>query len=141
MMPWQPPAEPITPWQPPAKPLSRSEPPQVVTQSVIKLEPPSVEQSVPKLKPSKRTKRKPAKEKPAKKVESEDPSRPASPKWEPPLWREQLENIKKMREARDAPVDTMGAAALPDKTAPPVVRQETGVVLFSTVLRIVILLR
>ena len=29
--------------------------------------------------------------------------------WEPPLWRQQLENIIKMRENRDAPVDLMGA--------------------------------
>ena len=29
--------------------------------------------------------------------------------WEPPLWRQQLENISKMREIRDAPVDLMGA--------------------------------
>ena len=29
--------------------------------------------------------------------------------WEPPLWRQQLQNIIKMREARDAPVDLMGA--------------------------------
>ena len=29
--------------------------------------------------------------------------------WEPPLWRQQLENISKMREVRDAPVDLMGA--------------------------------
>ena len=29
--------------------------------------------------------------------------------WEPPLWREQLANIVKMREKRDAPVDIEGA--------------------------------
>ena len=29
--------------------------------------------------------------------------------WEPPLWRQQLQNIIKMRELRDAPVDLMGA--------------------------------
>lgn len=29
--------------------------------------------------------------------------------WEPPLWRQQLQNISKMREIRDAPVDLMGA--------------------------------
>jgi hypothetical protein len=29
--------------------------------------------------------------------------------WEPPLWRQQMENISKMREKRDAPVDLMGA--------------------------------
>ena len=29
--------------------------------------------------------------------------------WEPPLWKQQLQNIVKMREARDAPVDLMGA--------------------------------
>lgn len=29
--------------------------------------------------------------------------------WEPPMWRQQLKNITKMRETRDAPVDLMGA--------------------------------
>lgn len=29
--------------------------------------------------------------------------------WEPPMWRQQLQNIVKMRETRDAPVDLMGA--------------------------------
>ena len=29
--------------------------------------------------------------------------------WEPLLWRKQLQNISKMREIRDAPVDIMGA--------------------------------
>ena len=29
--------------------------------------------------------------------------------WEPPLWRQQLQNIVQMREKRDAPVDLMGA--------------------------------
>lgn len=29
--------------------------------------------------------------------------------WEPPMWRQQLQNIIKMRETRDAPVDLMGA--------------------------------
>lgn len=29
--------------------------------------------------------------------------------WEPPMWRQQLQNIIKMREIRDAPVDVMGA--------------------------------
>lgn len=40
-------------------------------------------------------------------------------KWEPPLWKEQYENIRTMREGRDAPVDTSGAFTLPDSTAPP----------------------
>ena len=38
-----------------------------------------------------------------KKEEEEDDG------WEPPLWRQQLQNIVKMRETRDAPVDLMGA--------------------------------
>lgn len=44
-----------------------------------------------------------------KKEEEEDDG------WEPPLWRQQLENIKKMREKRDAPVDMMGAHALAEQ--------------------------
>ena len=38
-----------------------------------------------------------------KKEEEEDDG------WEPPLWHQQLQNIVKMREIRDAPVDLMGA--------------------------------
>ena len=42
----------------------------------------------------------------------------ASTRWEPIKWREQLENIKLMRASRDAPVDTIGAAALPKSSLP-----------------------
>ena len=40
-------------------------------------------------------------------------------KWEPPLWRKQLENIYTMRKNRDAPVDTMGCDVISDATAAP----------------------
>lgn len=33
-------------------------------------------------------------------------------KWEPTMWRIQYENIKTMRENRDAPVDLMGCESL-----------------------------
>ena len=36
---------------------------------------------------------------------------------EPPKWRQQLDNIRKMREKRDAPVDHEGAKALGDSSA------------------------
>lgn len=39
--------------------------------------------------------------------------------WAPKNWREQYENIKKMREKSDAPVDTVGASKLADATALP----------------------
>ncbi len=37
--------------------------------------------------------------------------------WEPPLWQAHLDNIKKMREVRNAPVDTAGAMSTPDPAA------------------------
>ena len=37
----------------------------------------------------------------------------------PPKWRQQLDNIRKMREKRDAPVDHEGAKALGDSSASP----------------------
>ncbi|VDP79529.1 unnamed protein product [Schistosoma mattheei] len=40
-------------------------------------------------------------------------------KWEPPNWRAQLSNIRKMRESRDAPVDSMGCERLADETEHP----------------------
>ena len=42
-------------------------------------------------------------------------------KWEPPQWREQLENIREMRREKDAPVDVVGAAELAAKDLPPAV--------------------
>eukprot|EP00731_Ephydatia_muelleri_P025077 Em0017g160a len=44
-------------------------------------------------------------------------------KWEPPQWREQLENIREMRREKDAPVDVVGAAELAAKDLPPAVRR------------------
>ncbi|KAM5152894.1 endonuclease III-like protein 1 [Mantella aurantiaca] len=44
-------------------------------------------------------------------------------KWEPGKWRVQLENIRRMRSGRDAPVDQMGAEKCFDETAPPEVRR------------------
>ncbi|VDP82831.1 unnamed protein product [Echinostoma caproni] len=39
--------------------------------------------------------------------------------WEPKNWREQLANIDRMREARDAPVDTMGCERLASRIEDP----------------------
>ncbi|XP_048871464.1 endonuclease III-like protein 1 isoform X3 [Brienomyrus brachyistius] len=50
------------------------------------------------------------------KVEYEEPKREP---WEPADWRRQLENIRQMRSARNAPVDSMGAARCVDPLAPP----------------------
>lgn len=36
--------------------------------------------------------------------------------WEPPRWREQLQNVRTMRDTRDAPVDTVGCSRLADRT-------------------------
>ena len=43
----------------------------------------------------------------------------ASSSWAPKNWREQYDNIKKMREKYDAPVDTVGASKLADASALP----------------------
>lgn len=45
--------------------------------------------------------------------------KPGQAGWEPPNWREVLENIRKMRSARDAPVDNMGAEKCMDEQATP----------------------
>ena len=39
--------------------------------------------------------------------------------WEPDEWRTHLENIRIMRQNRDAPVDLMGCDRLSDKNAEP----------------------
>ena len=39
--------------------------------------------------------------------------------WAPKNWREQYDNIKKMRETSDAPVDIVGASKLADTSALP----------------------
>ena len=39
--------------------------------------------------------------------------------WQPPLWRQQLENIYEIRKAWDAPVDTMGCDVISDEKAKP----------------------
>ncbi|XP_042882923.1 endonuclease III-like protein 1 [Penaeus japonicus] len=49
--------------------------------------------------------------------------KPGQPGWEPPNWKEVLENIRKMRSARDAPVDNMGAEKCMDEQAAPEVRR------------------
>uniref|UniRef100_UPI00358F05B2 endonuclease III-like protein 1 n=1 Tax=Myxine glutinosa TaxID=7769 RepID=UPI00358F05B2 len=43
--------------------------------------------------------------------------------WEPLRWREQLENIQTMRQAKDAPVDTLGAEKCFDEKAPAQVKR------------------
>ena len=43
----------------------------------------------------------------------------ASSSWIPKNWREQYDNIKKMREKSDAPVDIVGASKLADTSALP----------------------
>lgn len=42
---------------------------------------------------------------------------PKQTKWEPEHWKQILENIKKMREKRSAPVDSLGASKCYDQTA------------------------
>ena len=41
------------------------------------------------------------------------------PIWEPKNWRDQFDNIRKMREKADAPVDNVGASKLADATVLP----------------------
>lgn len=46
------------------------------------------------------------------------------PSWEPKNWRDQYENIRKMREKADAPVDNVGASKLADTSVLPEVLPE-----------------
>lgn len=39
--------------------------------------------------------------------------------WEPPLWKQQYENIRTMRAKRDAPVDKYGCFMNAEKEVPP----------------------
>ncbi|XP_060589390.1 endonuclease III-like protein 1 [Ruditapes philippinarum] len=39
--------------------------------------------------------------------------------WQPPLWKQQLDNIYEIRKAWDAPVDTMGCDVISDENAKP----------------------
>lgn len=39
--------------------------------------------------------------------------------WEPPLWKQQYENIRSMRSKRDAPVDKYGCFMNAEKEVPP----------------------
>ena len=42
-----------------------------------------------------------------------------SVKWEPPVWKDQLDNIYEMRKNWDAPVDSMGCDVISDATSSP----------------------
>ena len=48
---------------------------------------------------------------------------PSGDDWEPPQWREMLENIREIRKHKDAPVDSMGAEKIADEDAPPKVKR------------------
>lgn len=52
--------------------------------------------------------------------------------WEPPRWREQLQNVRAMRAARDAPVDTVGCSRLADKADLPEVSFDIPLALLLT---------
>ncbi|XP_038618783.1 endonuclease III-like protein 1 [Tachyglossus aculeatus] len=56
-------------------------------------------------------------------VEAAGPGPPGDPPWEPPAWRRHLDNIRDMRESRDAPVDQLGAGQCFDRDAPPEVQR------------------
>ena len=45
--------------------------------------------------------------------------------WEPPLWKQQYENIRTMRSKRDAPVDKYGCFMNAEKEVPPEVSVAT----------------
>lgn len=53
----------------------------------------------------------------AVKVEEEE-----DPTWEPPLWKQQYENIRTMRSKRDAPVDKYGCFMNAEREVAPEVR-------------------
>ena len=46
--------------------------------------------------------------------------------WEPPLWKQQYENIRTMRSKRDAPVDKYGCFMNAEKEVPPEVCVKCG---------------
>ncbi|KAK4472598.1 hypothetical protein MN116_003836 [Schistosoma mekongi] len=52
-------------------------------------------------------------------IEDEFSGQVTNCKWAPLQWRTQLNNIRKMRESRDAPVDLMGCEKLADETEHP----------------------
>lgn len=52
--------------------------------------------------------------------------------WEPPRWREQLQNVRAMRAARDAPVDTVGCSRLADRADLPEVSFDIPLALLLT---------
>nr|XP_053629152.1 uncharacterized protein LOC128686342 [Cherax quadricarinatus] len=54
-----------------------------------------------------------------KKLKMEDEEKALQSRWEPPHWQEVLKNIRQMRAARDAPVDSMGAQKCTDVDAQP----------------------
>ncbi|XP_055991237.1 endonuclease III-like protein 1 [Sorex fumeus] len=54
---------------------------------------------------------------------AETPAADTPQGWEPPHWRQQLENIRSMRSGRDAPVDQLGVEHCHDLSVPPEVRR------------------
>uniref|UniRef100_A0A8C4NKF7 DNA-(apurinic or apyrimidinic site) lyase n=1 Tax=Eptatretus burgeri TaxID=7764 RepID=A0A8C4NKF7_EPTBU len=56
-------------------------------------------------------------------LEHLDPEGNGTKCWEPLRWREQLENIQTMRQAKDAPVDKLGAEKCFDEKAPAQVKR------------------
>lgn len=49
----------------------------------------------------------------------ESTTKATSSNWEPPYWRQHLDNIRQMRSSKDAPVDSMGAFSCADIDASP----------------------
>lgn len=56
-------------------------------------------------------------------VQNESPTNRGNGYWEPPYWRQHLDNIRQMRLSKDAPVDSMGALACADPQAPPATKR------------------
>jgi len=58
-----------------------------------------------------------------KELEMMHMKREEEPIWEPPLWRQQFDNIRNMRSKRDAPVDKYGCFMNAERDVGPKVRR------------------
>ena len=61
-----------------------------------------------------------------KELEMMHMKREEEPIWEPPLWRQQYDNIRNMRSKRDAPVDKYGCFMNAEREVGPKVSQESA---------------
>ncbi|EDV27688.1 uncharacterized protein TRIADDRAFT_21050 [Trichoplax adhaerens] len=75
-----------------------------------------------------------ARKKRVEKVQKQHVDKGEKPSWEPKNWHLQLQNIREMRKAKDAPVDTMGCSELSDRSESVEVRVQRYQILISLML-------